>query len=301
MAEYYIHLIHLLSIPIYGFLVPLEILLSHFKGWKFYTWKQTTLNVYLNILNTLIDVALRGVALGALVIAHGFAIKNTLPFAPYWILLFLMEDFIFWLEHFVDHHVRLFWAVHVTHHSSEEFNLSTGFRSSVLMPFYRYLYFIPIALLGFDPIDIFFMYALTQLYGILVHTQSIKKLPRWIEAVMVTPSHHRVHHASNPLYLDKNLGMVLIIWDRLAGTFQEELPEEQVVYGLTKPLSNPNHPVKIVVHEWQEIASDMRRKVTLPVKLRYLFKPPGWSHDGSRKTSEELRQEWRRRVGDLYR
>jgi sterol desaturase/sphingolipid hydroxylase (fatty acid hydroxylase superfamily) len=292
MNEYYTHIIHLLSIPIYGVIIPLELLLSHFHGWKFYSWKQTLINVYLNLLNVGIDLLLRGVALAVLVFFGQYAIHNSLAPALYWTLLFFAEDFLFWLEHFVDHHVRLFWAVHVTHHSSDEFNLSTGFRSSVLMPFYRYLYFIPLTLLGFDPVHIFFMYALTQTYGILVHTQSISKLPRWIEAVFVTPSHHRVHHASNIPYLDKNMGMVLIIWDRLFGTFVEETPGEAPVYGLTKPLENPNHPVQIVTHEWAAIVKDMRRDISFGNKLKYLFNAPGWSHDGSTKTSDQLRREW---------
>ena len=294
MNEYYTHLIHLLSIPIYGIIIPLEIVLSHMQGWKFYSWKQTILNVYLNLLNIGFDLLLRGVALGVLVFVAQAAVNNTLSPLFYWLLLFLCEDLLFWAEHFVDHHVRIFWAVHVTHHSSDEFNLSTGFRSSVFMPFYRYLYFIPLALLGFHPVDIFFMYALTQTYGILVHTQSIKKLPRWIEAVFATPSHHRVHHASNVPYLDKNMGMVLIIWDRLAGTFVEEMPEEPPVYGLTRPLENPSHPVKIVTHEWVAIGQDLRRKIPFIDKLRYLFMPPGWSHDGSTKTSSELRKTWKK-------
>ncbi len=292
MNEYYEHLIHLVSIPIYGVIIPLEILLSHVHGWKFYSWKQTLINIYLSLLNVGFDLLLRGVALGVLIYFAQFSLPMELHPVLYWALLFLCEDLFFWTEHFVDHHVRLFWAVHVTHHSSDEFNLSTGFRSSVLMPFYRYLYFIPLALLGFHPVDIFFMYALTQTYGILVHTQSIKKLPRWIEAVLVTPSHHRVHHASNVPYLDKNMGMVLIIWDRLFGTFTPELPEEPPVYGLTKPLDQPNHPVKIVTHEWEAIARDLKRRTSWRNKLKYLIMPPGWSHDGSSQTSSELREAW---------
>ncbi|MEO6833435.1 MAG: sterol desaturase family protein [Chitinophagaceae bacterium] len=291
MNDYYKHIFQLIAFPIYGIVIPLEILLSHFYGWKFYTWKQTAVNVYLNVLNVGVDLLLRGVALGVLIFFAGFSIKNTLSPLPYWVLLFLLEDVFFWLEHFVDHRVRLFWAVHVTHHSSGEFNLSTGFRSSVFMPFYRYLYFIPIALLGFHPIDIFFMYALTQTYGILVHTQSIKKLPRWIEAFLVTPSHHRVHHASNVPYLDKNMGMVLIIWDRMFGTFQQEMEGEIPVFGLTKPLEKPNHPVAVVMHEWQAIAKDLKKETSFKNKLKYLIMPPGWSPDGSTKTTRQLQAE----------
>ncbi len=290
MNDFYTHILHLVSIPIYGIIIPLEILLCHVHGWKFYSWKQTALNVYLNLLNVGVDLLLRGLALAVLVFFAQFSIHNTLQPVWYWVFLFLCEDILFWTEHFVDHHVRVFWAVHVTHHSSDEFNLSTGFRSSVFMPFYRYLYFIPLALLGFQPWDIFFMYAITQTYGILVHTQSVRKLPRWVEAVFVTPSHHRVHHASNVRYLDKNMGMVLIVWDRIFGTFTEELPDDPPVYGLTKPLEHPNHPVEVVTHEWSAIARDLRRDTSFINKLRYLFKPPGWSHDGSTMTSDQLRK-----------
>jgi sterol desaturase/sphingolipid hydroxylase (fatty acid hydroxylase superfamily) len=209
----------------------------------------------------------------------------------YWFLLFLLEDFAFYVEHRVDHYCRLFWAVHVTHHSSEEFNLTTGFRSSVLQPVYRFVYFIPIALMGFDPMDIVFMYSITQTYGILVHTQYINKMPRWFETFFVSPSHHRVHHASNIRYLDKNMGMCLIIWDKIFGTFQEEVDTDPIRYGLTKPIENDKNPVEVIFHEWKAIGTDLRKKVPLGVKLKYLFMPPGWSHDGSTKTANELRKE----------
>ena len=294
MDQLHRHILLLFSIPIYAVLIPLEILLSNFHGWKFHSLKETLVNVYLNITNAAIDLLLRGIAFAVLIFFYQFHPSINWHPVIYWSALFLCEDALFWLEHYVDHHVRLFWAVHVTHHSSEEYNLTTGFRSSVFMPFYRYLYFIPLALIGFAPLDIFFMYALTQTYGIMVHTQSIKKLPAWIEYLFVTPSHHRVHHASNIPYLDKNMGMVLIIWDRLFGTFAKETPEEQPRYGLTKPLEDPHHPVKIIFHEWHAIKKDLQRNISLKEKIGYLFNPPGWSHDGSSMTSKQLRAWWRR-------
>ena len=251
------------------------------------------MNVYLCLVNGGIDLLFRAVYLLVLWWFYEFHFID-LSFNPifYWGLLFILEDATFYLEHRVDHYCRIFWAVHVTHHSSEEFNLTTGFRSSVLQPMYRFIYFIPLALLGFRPIDIVFMYSLTQIYGILVHTQYIHKMPKWFEAIFVSPSHHRVHHASNLRYLDKNMGMVLIVWDRLFGTFQEEIKEDPVKYGLTKPLSHPYHPAKIIFHEWQQLGSDLKKKIPLSVKLKYLFMPPGWSHDGSSKTAKELRKEF---------
>lgn len=292
MDELHRQILLLFSIPIYAILIPLEIVLSHFQHWKFYSWKETLVNIYLNFVNVGVDLLLRSVALAILIFTFKYHQVNNWNPIIYWTLLFLFEDAVFWLEHYVDHSSRFFWAVHVTHHSSEEFNLSTGFRSSVFMPFYRYLYFIPLAFIGFKPLDILFMYALTQTYGILVHTQAIKKLPRWIEYIFVTPSHHRVHHASNAPYLDKNMGMVLIIWDRMFGTFTEEMEEEIPRFGLTKPLDMPHHPVRIIFHEWQEIVKDLKTAPTFKDKLKYLFMPPGWSHDGSRMTSKKLREIW---------
>lgn len=295
MNEWQQQLLLLFSIPIYAVLIPLEILLSHFNGWKFYGWKQTAMNIYLNLANAGVDLLLRGVAFFVLIFFYQhFHIVKYPTWHPvvYWVLLFLLEDALFWLEHFVDHHVRLFWAVHVTHHSSEEYNLTTGFRSSVLMPFYRFVYFIPLAVIGFQPVDILFMYAITQIYGILVHTQSIGKLPRWVEYIFVTPSHHRVHHASNIPYLDKNMGMCLIIWDRMFGTFTEEMPHEKPLYGLTKNLEKPYHPVHVIFHEWSAIIRDLKKKTSFKNKLGYLFRPPGWSHDGSSETSKELQKKY---------
>lgn len=290
MSEYQEQILLLFSLPIYLFFIPLEILLSHFNGLKLYSVRETLMNIYLNLVNFGVDITLRGLALFVLIFFYQYKIEiHYSPFA-YWFILFICEDFLFWLEHFVDHHVRLFWAVHVTHHSSEEYNLTTGFRSSVFMPFYRYLYFIPLALLGFRPMDILFMYAITQLYGILVHTQYLKKTPRWLGYILVTPAHHRVHHASNIPYLDKNMGMALIIWDRIFGTFADEQEDEVIRYGIVKPLDKPQHPVHIIFHEWQAIGRDLRKPVSFGTKLKYLFMPPGWSHDGSTQTAREMRE-----------
>jgi len=264
----------LFSIPIYAIIIPLEILLSNFRRQKFYSWKETFVNIYLNILNAGIDLLLRLFIAFAL-LNYLFQYHLLIDWNPivYWIALLFFEDFLFWVEHYVDHSVRLFWAVHVTHHSSPEYNLSTGFRSSVLMPVYKYLYFIPLVILNFKPMDVVFMYSVTQIYGILVHTQAIKKLPKWIEYIFVTPSHHRVHHASNIPYLDRNMGMVFIFWDRIFGTFTEEMSNEVPHYGITKPIEKPFHPVHIVTHEWMEIGKDLKKSKSLKDKLNYLFRP----------------------------
>lgn len=283
----------LFSVPFYAVLIGAEIMLSNWKGHKFYSLRETLQNVYLTLLNGGLDLLLRSLFYVSVLVFcfehRFFQIEN--PWL-YWPLLFLLEDLAFYVEHRIDHFCRIFWAVHVTHHSSEEFNLTTGFRSSVLQPVYRFIYFIPLALAGFHPLDIVFMYSLTQTYGILVHTQYIKKMPAWFEAIFVSPAHHRVHHASNLLYLDKNMGMCLIIWDRLFGTFQKEIPTEPVRFGLAKHVPHLSHPVNIVFHEWKGLAADLKKSSSFSHKIKYLFNPPGWSHDGSSKTANQLRKEF---------
>ena len=283
----------LISTPIYCIIIGIELLLSHLQHRKTYTLRNTASNVYLMLLNGGLDLAFRLVSLAILGYFFQLSPIHWTVGPLYWILLVMMEDFMYyWLLRF-DHEIRLFWAVHVTHHSSETMNFTVGFRSSVFQPLYRFLYFIPIAFLGFNPLDLLFVYAATQIWGIFVHTEYIQKMGI-LEQILVTPSHHRVHHGSNPKYLDKNMGMFLILWDKLFGTFQAELaPEEYapIQYGLTKNLENPG-PIKVVFHEWQQIWQDCTQPgIRFSQRMQYLIGPPGWSHDGGRKTSSQLRAE----------
>lgn len=277
----------LISTPIYVVFIGAEILFSAYFKHKKYSVFGTIENFYLMLLNMGLDILMRAFTLFILGFFYSFKLLTIENLFLYWALLLILEDFMFYWLHYFDHYVRLFWAVHVTHHSSQEFNLTVGFRSSVFQPLYRFMYFVPIAYLGFDPLDIMLMYSITQIYGILIHTQYIGKLG-WLEYIFATPSNHRVHHGSNVKYLDKNMGMVFIIWDRIFGTFQEE--EEEVVYGLTTNI--PDHkPSTVVLHEWKSMWNDVRNAPDIKSKLGYIFGPPGWSHDGSRKTSEQLRLE----------
>lgn len=279
-----------LSTPFYISLICLEIFITYRSHKVSYTVKDTFTNAALMLFNGSVDLLFRAAYIGVLIWFYNYKIIEPIenPYI-YWGVLFLLEDLAFYALHYVDHHSRLFWAVHVTHHSSEHFNLTTGFRSSVFQPLYRFLYFIPLVLIGFNPADIVIMYSLTQIYGIIVHTEYVGKLG-WLEYVFVTPSHHRVHHASNIEYLDKNMGMCLIIWDRIFGTFQEELPAVPARYGLTKQ-TETNSLTETVFHEWKEIKKDFEQPIGIKTKLKYLIKAPGWSPDGSRQTSKELQKE----------
>jgi sterol desaturase/sphingolipid hydroxylase (fatty acid hydroxylase superfamily) len=278
-------LVVLISTPLYAVFILLELLLSNYQHRRLYTLRETLTNVYLTLLNVGLDALVRIGVLTVLLYVYQFRLFTPDKTALYWVALVVAEDFMYYWLHRIDHRCRLFWAVHVTHHSSEEFNLTTGFRSSVFQPLYRFIYFIPLVLAGFQVLDIMLVYAITQTWGILVHTQYNIRLG-WLEYLLVTPSHHRVHHASNVRYLDKNMGMLLIIWDRMFGTFQAEQPDDPVRYGLQKEIKDRG-PVNIVLHEFRAILHDILRPLPLKQRLQYLFAPPGWSHDGSTQTSQQ--------------
>jgi len=288
-SEFREALLVLISTPVYAIVIGAEIIFSNLRKQDTYSKKGTVENIYLMLLNMGLDILMRGVCLLVLEFFFRFHFVQIHNKWAYWIVLLITQDFMFYVLHYVDHYVRFFWAVHVTHHSSEEFNLTVGFRSSVFQPLYRFAYFIPLALIGFDGKDIMFMYSATQIYGIIIHTKYINKLG-FLEWFMSTPSHHRVHHASNVLYLDKNMGMVFIIWDKLFGTFIAEDEKEKIRYGLTENI-NSRHPAHVVFHEWKNIFTDLRKTNSFKHKFMYVFGPPGWSHDGSKKTSRQLRAE----------
>jgi len=281
----------LISTPLYLVVIGVEILLSHLQQQRSYTLKDTFTNIYLMLMNAAIDLLFRGIYIWVLTYFYQRSLITWQEGVAYWCILLLAEDFMYYWLHRIDHICRFFWAVHVTHHSSNQFNFTVGFRSSVFEPLYRFVFFIPIAWMGFSPINIAFMYSATQIWGIIVHTEKIGRLG-WLEYFLVTPSHHRVHHASNPRYLDKNLGMFLILWDKLFGTFEpEDSRYTPIRYGLTKDLEDPG-PVNIIFHEWKSISGDLQRKdLTWKERIYYLFGSPGWSHDGSRQTSKEMRRE----------
>lgn len=280
----------LISTPFYLGIILIEILLSHYQHKKLYTIKDTISNIYLMLLNAGIDVGFRFIYVAVFTYFYQHSLVHWQSTFWYWTVLLIAQDFLYYWLHRFDHEIRFFWATHITHHSSTNMNFTVGFRSSVFQPLYRFIYFIPLAVVGFKPLDIVFIYSATQIWGIAVHTQLINKMG-WLEYILVTPSHHRVHHGSNPKYLDKNMGMFLIVWDKLFGTFQKELSEQEynkIEYGLTKNLEHPN-AANIVFSEWAAIAKDVAIKDTnLKQKLLYIFGKPGYSHNGTRHTSQQL-------------
>ncbi len=209
------------------------------------------------------------------------------------LMAFLIDDLRYYWYHRIAHTVRWVWAEHVNHHSSQHYNLSTALRQSwtghltgmVILQ-------MPLVLLGVHPAFIAFVYGFNLLYQFWIHTETIGKMWRPFELVMNTPSHHRVHHATNPRYLDANYAGTLIIWDRMFGTFVEELETDKPRYGIVKNLGTFN-PVKVAFHEWIGLFRDtFSPGLTPKQRLGYMFMPPGWSHDGSRKGSADLKADY---------
>lgn len=273
----------LISTPLYATIILFEIVVTWWHNKPAYSIGGTVENVFLSLCNVAVDLLSRGTAIWILNFFAGYAIIHPTPGVLYWVTLVIALDFAFYWLHRVDHRCRLFWAMHVTHHSSDEFNFTVGFRSSVFQPLYRFFYFIPLALLGYNSYDIYFVYAASQIYGIILHTKWTGKMGI-LDWILVTPSHHRVHHGSNPEYIDKNMGMVFIFWDRMFGTFQEEIVP--VKYGITHKIERRN-PVNLIFHEWADIIRDVKRAPTLRSLFVNIFGPPEESITAKQPASYE--------------
>jgi len=205
-----------------------------------------------------------------------------------WVLLLVAEDFCYYWFHRLHHEVRTLWAAHVNHHSSTHYNLTTALRQSWTTPFTGFLFWVPLPLLGFPIEMILIQKSISLLYQYWLHTELIGKLDGF-GVIFNTPSHHRVHHGRNPIYLDRNHAGIFIIWDKIFGTFEPEA--ETVDYGLTKNIHTYN-PVRIAFHEWGAMLKDLWNAKSWRGRLGYLVMRPGWTEDGTGKTSTVLRREY---------
>ncbi|MCC4283482.1 sterol desaturase family protein [Marinobacter salarius] len=195
------------------------------------------------------------------------------------LLTFVGVDFCFYWMHRSSHRIRWFWAAHVVHHSSERMNFSTAMRQNATNIFNgMWLFYVPLALIGFNPVWIGVAYALSLVYQFFIHTTLVGKLPGWVETVLNTPSHHRVHHGRNPGYIDRNYGGTLIVWDRLFGTFVAEDEQAPPDYGITRPVHSRNLLV-LWTHEYVDLFRAMARPGGLQARLKHLWKPPEWDRD----------------------
>lgn len=290
----------LIQYAIPGFIILLiaEVIITAREQKDYYDAKDTAGSLAMGIGNVIVGFVGKAIVFGAYSLVYQFRLF-TVDMTQWWawVVLFFADDFSYYWFHRISHGSRYFWASHVVHHSSQKYNLGTALRQTWTGSLTgAWVFWIWLPLIGFHPAAVMTMQAISLLYQFWIHTEHINKLPAPIEFIFNTPSHHRVHHGSNLAYLDKNHAGVLIIWDRLFGTFEPE--RDRPTYGLTTNL-NSHNPVKIAFHEWTDIGRDLRRAGSVRNAVGYLFGPPGWSHDGSRKTTKQLRESRQGKFGKI--
>lgn len=283
-----------LAIPFFVLAIVLEIVLARVGRVEArYEVRDTAASLAMGLGSNVAGLLIGGVTFAAAVWAYEhrlFTIPMTAVWA--WILLFLAEDLTYYWFHRLSHERRFWWAAHVNHHSSQHYNLSTALRQTWTGGAAgTWLLWLPLSLLGFPPAMVAIQKGISLVYQFWIHTEAIGRMPAWFEAVFNTPSHHRVHHARNPRYLDRNYAGMLIVWDRWFGSFEPEGADEPCRYGLVKNIGSFN-PLRVAFHEWAAIAQDLARARSPRAALGYLFGRPGWSPDGSRETSVEIRARW---------
>jgi sterol desaturase/sphingolipid hydroxylase (fatty acid hydroxylase superfamily) len=252
--------------------VLIELAVSYFTNKSYYNKKETIGSVLVGIGNVFIGFLLKTFLFLVFV-----WIYNLLPWRMtlnWWTLIpcYIFFDFCSYWTHNISHRVRFFWATHVVHHSSTHFNLTVSFRLS-WMQYIKIIFIFPVALMGFHPVIIFFTSQIAVLFQFWVHTEYIRKLHPWIEYIFATPSNHRVHHGSQPKYINKNYGATFVFWDRIFKTYQKE--EEQAHYGITEDITKKSNPLHINFHEYGAILKDMASTRSWRRKWFYLFGDPG--------------------------
>ena len=279
------------ALPIFFLAVIIEVIIDRKRNLNLYVGKDTLASLWMLILTGIVEFIPKLLAFVAFFYLHEISpLKDVIQRQWWaWILLFFLDDFSYYWFHRMNHEVRLFWAGHVSHHSSLKMNFGTALRQGVGERLHKFFFWLWLPLLGFDALMIFTMMAISLFYQFWVHTELVNKLPKPIEFIFNTPSHHRVHHASNIRYLDCNHAGVLIIWDKMFGTFSEEKDFERPKYGLTVNIDS-YHPVTVATHEYSSIIKDIKRAKKLSDKLKYIFFAPGWSHDGEDKRAKILRR-----------
>lgn len=285
-----------LAIPAFVLLIIAEMVYGRLTGRTRYEPRDTATSLTMGF-----GSQVAGALTGGLAFAIGYwAWENYRLFDFGWswwvfLLAFLMDDLAYYVFHRLAHRVRWMWAAHIIHHSSQHYNLSTALRQTWTGFFaLSFVFHLPLFILGFHPLMIVFVNGINLVYQFWIHTEAIDRFPRWIEAIFNTPSHHRVHHATNPKYLDSNYAGALIIWDRMFGTFVPEDKSEPCRYGIVRQLGTFN-PIKVAFHEWLGIFSDLWHARSWRERWGYIAGPPGWSPDGSRITTDKLKQDWAER------
>ena len=275
------------AIPFFMASIFIEWKLSAGRALVGYRVRDTATSLGMGVGNLAILFSVRAITAAPFFVAYEYRILD-LPISAWWVWLLLIpaEDFCYYWSHRAGHGIRLLWAAHVNHHSSTSYNLSTALRQSWTAWVFGWLFYLPLPLLGFHPLMLFAAHSISLVYQYWIHTELIGRMGPF-EWVFNSPSHHRVHHGSDPKYLDRNHGGILIVWDRIFGTFVEE--EERPTYGITENIDSYN-VFYVAFHEWGAIVRDVIQARTWRGRLGCIFGPPGWRADGTGTTSKMLRE-----------
>lgn len=276
-------IILILLAPVFVIFLLIEFIYYYKKKLNIYNLKDTFANFSLSFMFQVSDIIFTIIIVKTVytwVYQHGMHLFSQ----PIWyniFILFIGQDFLYYWFHRTAHRVRFIWSSHVTHHSSTNLNFSTAFRQSMTYPISgMWLFWIPLAYIGFTPDEVLLIVGLNLGFQFFVHTQLVNKLG-FIEKIFNTPSHHRVHHGKNPKYIDKNYAGVFIIWDKIFGTYEEE--EEIPIYGITRPIKSFN-PITLTFHEWKSMLKDIIKDKD----LRHLWMPPNWTDYKDKESQPEL-------------
>ena len=273
MTDLTVNEVYAIGVPIVMAMIFAELLISNWQNNKYYKKEDTLCTIGLLAGNIIVAFSIKGLILAFhfyLYQFKAFDLASILPLWAMWVLTFIMIDFVFYIYHRMSHRVRFLWAIHLSHHSSEEMNFAVSFRQAWFGPISKIPFFMVLPLLGFDPTIIAVAGVMSTLWGIVGHTQIVGKLG-FVEWVFNTPSHHRVHHGSNKQYIDKNYGNLLIIWDKMFGTFEPE--EEPVKFGLVNNVNTYN-PTKITFMAWASMIDDIKNKNNFGEMLNTFIEPP---------------------------
>ena len=289
-----------ISIPIFFLLIGIELLAARRLKLDLYRFNDSISDLSAGIFSQVVGAFSRLLFLGLYVLIYenlrlevlfrnaGWTELAALPLftlqfdsalgsAAVFAACFVLYDHSYYWFHRLSHEINIIWGSHVAHHSSEEYNLSVALRQGGFQGFFSFIFYVPLALIGFHPVTFFVAAQFVLLYQFWIHTRAIDKMPAWFEAVFNTPSHHRVHHGRNPQYIDRNHAGTFIVWDKMYGSFEPE--GEEVVYGITNPLNTWN-PLWAQVHYWVELYRLARQAPRWRDKLLVWFKEPGWMPEG---------------------
>lgn len=278
---------------IYAIFIFMEITaILFFKRNGDYETRDASTSIFMGLGSVIIGLFLGAISLFFLFKIYEMRIMNIATTPLMLFALFIVFDYIYYWNHRLSHRIRWLWANHVVHHSSQHYNLSTALRQPWFTPISGLvILYTPVMILGVHPAAIAFIASVNRLYQFFIHTEAVVRFPRWVEAFFNTPSHHRVHHSTRPEHLDTNYGGTFIIWDKMHKTFAQEEENEAMEYGIVHNLGTFN-PLRVATHEFVGIFKDtIQSGLKISERLAYVFAPPGWSHDRSRQTSDDIKRE----------